>query len=74
MNTRNNMTRRQVLKMVGAAGGLAMVGGIRGAWAQAARWIEQLDPGLERVMSASQPIQELGSGYGGNIGPAEGPV
>lgn len=25
-------------------------------------------------MSASQPIQELGSGYGGNRGPAEGPL
>ena len=74
MQTRNNMTRRQMLKIVGAAGGLAMAGGIRGAWAQAARRIEQLDPGLERIMSASQPIQELGSGYGGNLGPAEGPL
>ena len=72
MQARHNVTRRQVLKTIGAAGGLAMAGGIRSAWAQASRGIEQLDPGLERVMTASQPIRELGSGYGGSMGPAEG--
>lgn len=74
MKARNGISRRQLLKMAGASCGLAMAGGMRSVWAQAARRIEQLDPGLEQVMSASQPIQELGSGYGGNIGPAEGPV
>lgn len=74
MEARNGISRRQILKMAGAAGGLAMTGSIRGAWAQAATRIDQLDSGLEQVMSASQPIQELGSGYGGNVGPAEGPV
>jgi gluconolactonase len=36
--------------------------------------IVQLDPGLERIIPVSQQIRELGSGYGGEIGPAEGPV
>ena len=74
MRASNKYSRRQLLKMAGAAGGLAMAGGIRGAWAQAAKRIEQLDPGLDRILAASQPIQELGSGYGGDMGPAEGPV
>ncbi len=74
MHGRNYITRRQALKMVGAASGLAVAGGIRYAWAQAAKRIEQLDPGLEMILAASQPIQELGSGYGGNLGPAEGPL
>ena len=74
MRASNKYSRRQLLKMVGAAGGLAMAGGIRGAWAQAAKRIEQLDPGLDRILAASQPIQELGSGYGGDMGSAEGPV
>jgi gluconolactonase len=74
MQTRNSISRRNVLKLVGAAGGLALAGGLRGAWAQANRRIERLDPGLDRILSASQPIQELGSGYGGDLGPAEGPL
>ena len=74
MNTGNVISRRHVLKIAAAAGGLTAVGGLRGAWAQTAKHIEQLDPGLERILSSSQAIQELGSGYGGNVGPAEGPV
>jgi gluconolactonase len=74
MQNRNNISRREVLKIAGAAAGLAVAGGIRSAWAQAAKRIERIDPGLDRLLSASQPIQELGSGYGGALGPAEGPV
>ena len=36
--------------------------------------IEQLAPELERIVSVDQPIEELGSGYGGDDGPAEGPL
>jgi len=60
--------------MAATAGALAMTGGIRGAWAQSAKRIEQLDPALDHILTASQPIQELGSGYGGDQGPAEGPL
>ena len=36
--------------------------------------IEQYAPELERIISTSEPIQELADGFGGNQGPAEGPV
>lgn len=36
--------------------------------------IEQLSPELEQILSLDAPITELGSGYGGDAGPAEGPL
>ena len=36
--------------------------------------IEQIAPELERIVSQNQNIEELGSGYGGDMGPAEGPL
>ena len=36
--------------------------------------IEQSAPELERIVSSGQSIDELGSGYGGDQGPAEGPL
>lgn len=36
--------------------------------------IELIAPGLERIVSRNQRIEELGSGYGSTAGPAEGPV
>ena len=36
--------------------------------------IEQFAPELDRIISVSEPIQELASGFGGPHGPAEGPV
>ena len=36
--------------------------------------IEQLAPELERIISASEPIQHLAEGFGGPLGPAEGPL
>lgn len=36
--------------------------------------IEQFAPELARILSITQPIQELASGFGGTMGPAEGPV
>jgi gluconolactonase len=56
-----------------AAGGIALAGGMQSAWTQTKR-IEQLDPALDAIIDKSQPIQELASGYGGELGPAEGPV
>ena len=36
--------------------------------------VEQIAPELERIVAMDQEIEELGSGYGGDIGLAEGPV
>ena len=36
--------------------------------------IEQLSPDLERIVSVNAEIKELGDGYGGEGGPAEGPL
>ena len=36
--------------------------------------IEQLSPDLERIVSVNEEIKELGNGYGGEEGPAEGPL
>ena len=36
--------------------------------------IVQTAPELERILSIDQDIEELGNGYGGEMGPAEGPV
>ena len=36
--------------------------------------IEAVSPELERIVSADAAITELGSGYGGDAGPAEGPL
>jgi gluconolactonase len=57
-----------------AAGGLAMAGGIRAAVAQGGMRIEPFDPALDRIISTSAPITVLAAGYGGELGPAEGPL
>ena len=36
--------------------------------------IESVAPEMERIVSTDEPIEELGDGYGGDQGPAEGPV
>jgi len=45
-----------------------------GRESQSSARIEQLAPELERIISASEPIQYLADGYGGGQGPAEGPL
>jgi gluconolactonase len=73
MKTRNEVSRRHVLGMAGAFGGLAMTGA-RFAGAQTPKRIEQFAPELDKIISTSEPIKELASGFGGDLGPAEGPV
>src|SRR3954454_14023419 len=69
---RAKISRRHLLQTAGAAGGLAFASR---AFAQApARKIEQLSPELDKIIATSEPIQELASGFGGPMGPAEGPV
>src|SRR5262245_23349734 len=74
MKIDNGMSRRHMLAL--PAGGIAMAGGVRGALAQAptpAR-IEQLAPELDKIIAVNEPIKELASGFGGPLGPAEGPL
>jgi gluconolactonase len=73
MRSRNAITRRHLMSIAGA-GSLALASGLRAASAQAAKKIEQLDPALANILDTAQPIQELASGYGGEMGPAEGPL
>src|SRR5262250_1352981 len=70
----SRISRRRALTTV--AGGLALTSGlgIIRASAQAPKRIEQLAPELDGIISTSEPIQELASGFGGELGPAEGPV
>ena len=67
------LSRRDVLRMAGAVGGLAVTG-TGTVWAQSARKIESMAPELDRIIGTSETIRELATGYGGNIGPAEGPL
>ena len=70
----HDISRRHMLAL-SAAGTLA---GFSGAHAQApapaAKRIEQYDPALEKIISTSEPINEIATGFGGPLGPAEGPV
>ncbi len=72
MHRQNGISRRDTLAI--AAGGLAMAGGVRGAFAQAAKRIEQLAPELDKIIATTEPIKELATGFGGPLGPAEGPL
>src|SRR5258708_4734839 len=70
MRIHHRISRRQMLALSAAAGSLA----IAGARAQAAKRIEQFDPALDKIIDSCQPIKELACGFGGDLGPAEGPV
>ena len=74
MRASNGLLRRELLKLAGAAGGFAMTGGPASVFAQAARKIESMAPELANIIATSEPIRELAMGYGGDIGPAEGPL
>jgi gluconolactonase len=71
MNAVNGITRRRSLGMAVVMGGFAMSGSGR---AETSKRIEQWAPELERIISVSEPIQQLADGFGGAQGPAEGPV
>ena len=74
MRVQSGISRRHMLELAGAAGGLALTGATPAARAQQGKRIEQLDPALDKIIDKAQPIQELATGYGGNLGPAEGPL
>src|SRR5580704_13024975 len=66
------VSRRYVLGVTAAVGGLAVSGGI--ARGQSGPRIEKLAPELDKIISTSDPVQHLADGFGGPLGPAEGPV
>ena len=60
--------------MGGAAGGLAVAGRFGDVLAQGAQRIEQMDAALGNIIATNEPIRQLATGFGGDIGPAEGPL
>ena len=73
MRASNGLSRRDMMRLMGAAG-LAMTGGATSAFAQAAGRIESTAPELANIINTSEPIRQLATGFGGDIGPAEGPL
>ena len=74
MQIDRSVSRRQLLKTVAIAGAVGMSGAIRSAFAQSRPRIERFDPALDRIISTGEPIRELARGFGGDLGPAEGPL
>src|SRR5215510_13813437 len=74
MSAQNGISRRHVLGMAVAIGGFAMSSGVTRVFSQSSKRIETLAPELEKIISPSESIQELAEGFGGPLGPAEGPV
>ena len=74
MRASKRLSRRDMMKLAGAAGGLAISGVTTSVFAQAAGRIESMAPELASIIATSEPIRELATGFGGDIGPAEGPV
>ena len=74
MHVRHTISRRQMLAMSAAAGGMAMGGAVGVASAQAGKRIEQLAPELDKIVATTEPIKDLADGFGGPLGPAEGPL
>ena len=73
MQNDNGVSRRRMLEMA-AIGGVAVTSIGRRAWAaQSSPRIEQFDAALDKIISPSEPIQTLATGFGGG-GNTEGPV
>src|SRR5258708_166006 len=70
MGTEQLLSRRHMLAMSAAAGGLALC---RDAAAQAAKRIERLDPALDAIISTEEPIVDLATNLGG-VANVEGPL
>ncbi len=74
MNAGQRISRRLMLETGLAAGGLALIGPYgRAARAQVVKRIDRFAPALDQIIDVSEPILQLGTGFGGG-GNAEGPV
>jgi gluconolactonase len=75
MTHRKNISRRQSVALLSAAvGGFTIDGTQRGLLAQSVTRIEQFAPELEKLVFTTEPIRELASGFGNELGNTEGPV
>src|SRR5215470_3214185 len=87
MTTRSHISRRHMLALSAAAGGAAVSGLAAGLGAALAQErprlpaeivltprIDRFDPALDQIIPTSEPIREIASGFGGPLGPAEGPL
>jgi hypothetical protein len=74
MDMDRDISRRRMLAMSAAAGGVALGGDIARAVAQSEKRIEQLAPEVDKIIATNEPIKELATGFGGPLGPAEGPL
>jgi gluconolactonase len=72
MGIQYDISRRHMLAMSAATVAMSAMGAH--AQAPAAKRVEQFDPALDKIISTSEPIKELATGFGGELGPAEGPV
>ncbi len=68
-----HLSRRQILGTAVPCAVL-LLSGLSGPTAQSTKRIEQLSPELADILDITQPIVELARGFGGDIGPAEGPL
>ena len=66
-------SRRTMLQLAGAAGGVVLLPYGRAARAQAVKRIDKFAPELDKIIDVAEPILELGTGFGGG-GNTEGPV
>ncbi len=72
MTIRQNVSRRDMLAM--SAASLAL-GAIPSASAQQlTKRIDKFAPELDAIISTSEPIREIADGFGGPLGPTEGPL
>ena len=71
MAMQHGYSRRHLLAMSAAAGGLAVSG--RYAAAQPAKRIERLDPALDAIIDTSEPIVDIATNLGGTAN-TEGPL
>jgi hypothetical protein len=68
MRAQHGISRRHMLAVTAAAGGIAISDGKGRASAQAATRIEKLDPALDNIISTSEPVKEIAAGMGGPMG------
>jgi gluconolactonase len=75
MGPQQGVSRRKLLAtmMAGVAADVVVGGAHRYAMAQAAKRIERLDPALDEIISASEPIVDIATNLGGTAN-VEGPL